>query len=186
MNKKNVDALKTILSGKDVEKSISVGYNAPKKEFGDEYEQKNGYKVKKTRFDDIRVPMFCPKCEKVMKGRRDTEAYYSHGTCLNCMVDYHDELRREGKLDEYTFRKRLLNARSWLNDNKVQLEEFQKNAKLDGEYVLADGTIEKWTSDVKIEDVVDSYKEYLTKFEEDLNNSIKDYEQKYNKFLDDK
>ena len=186
MNKKNVDALKNILSGKEAEKSISVGYTAKAKEFGDEYEQRNGYKVKKTRFDDIRVPMFCPKCESVMKGRRDTEAYYSHGTCLDCMVDYHDELRKEGKLQEYTFRKQLLNARSWLADNKQQLKEFEEKGKLDGEYVLADGTIEKWTSDVKIEDVVNSYKEYLDKFEQDLNKSITDYEQKYNKSLDDK
>jgi len=185
MDKKNVNALKSILSGKEAEKNISVGYTGTKKEFGDEYEQKNGYKVKKTRFDDIRVPMFCPKCEKVMKARRDTDAFYSNGTCLNCMIDYHDELRKEGKLDQFMFKKRLLNAQSWLDEQKTQLDEFKNNFNGKQEYVLSDGRIEKWEFDGNLSDVIDSYKEYLGTFEEQLNNSIQSYEEKYGKLTDE-
>lgn len=185
MDKKNVNALKNILSGDAPEKNISVGYTAPKKEFGDEYEQKNGYKSKKTRFDDIRVPMFCPKCERVMKARRDTDTYYSDGTCLNCLIDHHEELRKEGKLEQYMLKKRLLNAQSWLKDQKVQLKEFEENGKKDQEYVLSDGRIEKWELDGKLSDEIDSYKEYLDDFESQLNNSIQSYEEKHGKLTDE-
>lgn len=185
MDKKNYGALKDILSGKEPEKNVSVGYTGKKKEFGDDYEQKEGYKVKKTRFDDIRVPMFCPKCEKVMKARRDTDAFYSNGTCLNCMIDYHDELRKEGKLDQFMFKKRLLNAQSWLGEQKQQLDEFQNNYTGEQEYILSDGRIEKWKFDGTISDEIDSYKEYLEKFETQLNTSIQSYEEKYGKLTDE-
>jgi hypothetical protein len=181
MNKKNVENLKNILQGKEIKKNISVGYNAPQKEFGDEYEQKNGYKVKKTRFDDIRVPLFCPKCDKVMKGSKDTSAYYSNGSCLNCMVDYHYELQTEGKLEEFMFRKRILNAQSWLNEQRQQLQEFVKSKNYNPEFVLSDGTIEKWNFDGNISEIIDSYRGDLDKFEINLNNSINEYEKKYNK-----
>ena len=186
MDKKNVNVIKDILSGKTPDKRISVGYTPKQKEFGDEWEQKNGYKVKKTRFDDIRVPMFCPKCEKVMKGSKDTNAYYSHKTCLNCVVDYHDELRKEGKLEQYMFRKRLLNAQSWLEEQKQQLVEFVESKNYNPEFVLSDGTIERWDFDGNISEIIDGYTNDLQKFETDLNNSIQNYESTYNQTINDR
>jgi len=187
MNRKNVDALKNILQGKPVEKNISVGYTPEKKSLGDEYEQKNGYKVKKTRFDDIRVPMFCPNCEKVMKAAKDTQAYYSNGTCLNCMVDYHDQLRREGKLEQFAFKKRILSASSWLSERQKELEEFEKSVDRDknvqDDYVHSDGNVEKWTSDVKFGELIDNYKQYLSEFQTELQQSITKYEKEYNEHL---
>ena len=185
MDKKNVSAIKDILSGRTPDKKISVGYTPKEKEFGDEYEQREGYKVKKTRFDDIRVPMFCPKCERVMKGSRDTDAYYSHNTCLNCMVDYHEELRKQGTLEEYMFRKRLLNAQSWLNDQRQQLEDFTHSKNFNPEFVLSDGTIERWDFDGNISEILNGYREELDKFEKNLNNSVENYEQKYNKKINE-
>lgn len=186
MKKQNVNAIKDILSGKTPEKKITVGYTPTQKEFGDEWEQKNGYKVKKTRFDDIRVPLFCPKCEKVMKRSKDINSYYSHKTCLNCMVDYHDELRKEGKLEQYIFRKRLLNARSWLEEQKQQLSEFVDSKNYDPEFVLSDGTMEKWHYNGNISEVVDGYTNDLQKFETQLNESIKKYESEYKEKIDNR
>lgn len=186
MNKKNVNAIKDILSGKTPEKRISVGYTPTQKEFEGEWEQKNGYKVKKTRFDDIRVPMFCPKCEKIMKGSKDTNAYYSHKTCLNCIVDYHDELRKEGKLEQYMFRKRLLNAQSWLEEQKQQLEEFVNSKYYDPEFVRSDGTIERWKFDGDVSEIIDGYTNDLQKFETQLNESIEKYESEYKEKIDNR
>jgi hypothetical protein len=200
MNEKNKKALESILSGKSVEKGIQVGYTGtPKntrpsgegKEIGEEWQVdgKTWVKTKtgverKSAVEGARVPMFCPKCEKIMKGTKDTNAYYSHGTCLNCLVDYHDELRKEGTLEEVMFRKRLLNAKSWLREQYEQLNEFISKENYNPEFVLSDGTIEKWEVDGNISSVIDSYKEWLQNFDNDLQNSIKEYETKYQKTID--
>ena len=197
MNEKNKKALESILSGKEIEKGIQVGYTGtPKstkpsgedKEIGDVWTE-NGKTWEKTKtgvhrksvLQSARIPMFCPKCEKVMKGKKDTKAFYSNGTCLNCLVDYHEALRKEGRLDELMFKKRIQNAQSWLSEQYEQLNEYMSKENYNPEFVLSDGTIEKWEVDGSISEIIDSYKEWLQEFEENLQQSIKEYEELYDK-----
>lgn len=37
------------------------------------------------QMNDLRVPAFCPLCQKIMKGR-STFSFYSHGVCVNCSI----------------------------------------------------------------------------------------------------
>ena len=201
MNEKNKKALESILSGNEIEKGIQVGYTGtPKstkpsgegKEIGDIWKE-NGKTWEKTKtgvhrksvLQSARIPMFCPKCEKIMKGKKDTKAFYSNGTCLNCLVDYHEELRKEGRLDELMFKKRIRNAQSWLSEQYQQLNEYMGKENYNPEFVLSDGSIEKWETDGNISQIIDSYKEWLQEFEENLKKSIEEYESTYDKKFDE-
>lgn len=201
MNKKNVEAIKSILEGRDIEKGIQVGYTGtPKqtkpsgegKEIGDIWKE-NGKTWEKTKtgvhrksvLQSARIPMFCPKCERVMKGKKDTKAFYSNNTCLNCLVDHHEELRKEGRLEEVMFKKRIRNAQSWLSEQYQQLNEYMGKENYNPEFVLSDGSIEKWETDGNISQIIDSYKEWLQEFEENLQESIKEYESTYEKKFDE-
>lgn len=201
MNEKNKKALESILSGREIEKGIQVGYTgAPKstkpsgegKEIGDVWTE-NGKTWEKTKtgvhrksvLQSARIPMFCPKCERVMKGKKDTKSFYSNGTCLNCLVDYHEELRKEGRLEEVMFKKRIKNAQSWLDEQYQQLNEYISKENYNPEFVLSDGSIEKWEVDGNISQIIDSYKEWLQEFEENLQESIKEYESTYEKKFDE-
>lgn len=196
MDKQNVDNLKSILSGKDVEKKVQVGYTTSNehhsemkgKSVGDVWESngkkwtknENGTITNVTRFDDIRIPLFCPKCNTAMRGKNDTKAYYSNGTCLNCMVDYHNELRKSDELEKFMWAKRLRSAQSWYNEQIVQFDEMCESYKKNPEFVMSDGTIEKWTTETDFSKIIEEYQSYLNTYKEKLDKSIEDFEQKYN------
>lgn len=199
MNKDNVKNLKNILQGKDPEKKIQVGYKDVKKgpsrygrKVGDVWEE-NGKKWKLTeagivsvnRMDEYRIPMFCPECGKIMKGKKDTKAYYSNNTCLNCMIDYHESLRKKGKLDQFAFRKRLLSAISWFDDQEKQFDEFKDRVKENPEFVFSDGRVEKWNNELDSDKLIEEYKDFLEDYRKKLNDSIKKYENKYGEKLDE-
>jgi hypothetical protein len=122
-----------------------------------------------------------------MKAAKDTQAYYINGTCLNCMVDYHDQLRKEGKLEQFAFKKRILSAASWLKERQTELNEFEqtvdRDKNVEDDFVLSDGRVEKWTSDVKFGELIDNYKQYLKEFQSELHQSVTKYENEYNEQL---
>lgn len=43
--------------------------------------------------ESLRVPIFCPVCSNLMKGR-STSTYYDYGACVNCFI-YFIEGREE-------------------------------------------------------------------------------------------
>lgn len=48
-----------------------------------------------TSTNELRVPAFCPICERVMKGSRSVNTYYSFGCCRDCWVEWIDPDREE-------------------------------------------------------------------------------------------
>lgn len=200
MDKRNLDNLKTILKGGEVEKKIQSGYtganmvgpNAKGKKPGDIWEhngktwmmKENGTVTNITRFDDVRVPMFCPRCESIMKGKASTKAFYINGTCLDCMIDDHDKLRREGKLEQFAWKKRLRSSKSWLKEQYQQLDEFKMKKEKNPEFVLSDGTIEKWDVNMDVDKIIEEYQDYLDNYDKELQNAIADYESKYNESIE--
>jgi len=196
-NKQNLDR---ILQGKDPKKKLQVGFDSIKKEPtryghnpGDVWEEhgkkwkmtKEGNIQNITKMDSYRVPVFCPECGHVMKGEKDTKSFYAHGTCLNCLVDYHEFLRKEGKLDQFAFRKRLLSSISWFKEQQNQFDDFKKVVTENPEFVFSDGRVEKWSNELDSEKLIGEYKEFLTDYKNKLNNSIKKYEQEYGEKLDE-
>jgi len=202
MDKKNIDNLKAILKGGQVEKNIQVGYSPAKesgvgskgKKPGDVWEHngkrwtmsENGTVSNITMFDDVRMPMFCPSCNSIMRGKGDTKAYNINGTCLDCMVTQHDELRKEGKLEQFAWRKRLRSSQSWLKEQYQQLDEFKSVKKKNPEFVMSDGTIERWESNLDMDKAISEYEEYLDTYSKELTQAIGQYEEKYGIALDEK
>jgi len=196
-NKKNLDR---ILQGKEPEKKLQKGYESSYKgpssyghEVGDVWEE-NGKKWKMTehgniqnvtRMDSYRVPAFCPECGHVMKGKKDTKSFYAHGTCLNCLVDYHEFLRKKGKLDQFAFRKRLLSSISWFEEQKRQFDDFEKLVTSNPEFVQSTGKIEKWSNELDSEKLIEEYKEFLQDYKNKLDNSIEKYERDYGEGLNE-
>jgi len=50
---------------------------------------------------DLRVPAFCPVCERPMVGGRETVSlYYKWGTCISCFIQFvegREELWKAGR-----------------------------------------------------------------------------------------
>ena len=111
--------LADLLSGKEPEKRIMVGYEGQKETKGVESELT---KIMK----DVRMPMFCPECKKVMKKKLDDKFWRLMGHCFDCQVTIENKLRIEGKYEEWERKKILENKKSYLKDLKQSIDEFEK------------------------------------------------------------
>jgi ribosomal protein L37AE/L43A len=111
-------ALKNILQGKPVTKSIMVGYEGKKQETGDQ----------KSRLTDImaavRMPWFCPSCDKIMKKNLDNKMWRLYGHCFDCQIQEEHELRSKGLFKQWEDRKILINKRSIIEGQIKEIEEF--------------------------------------------------------------
>lgn len=36
----------------------------------------------------LRVPSFCPICDRVMKGSKSNHSYYDFGCCYDCFIEF--------------------------------------------------------------------------------------------------
>ena len=145
-------ALKNILQGKKVEKKIQVGgYD---KEFSEKMKKEREEEKKRTKaiskiMSEIRMPMFCPKCQCVMTKRLDKK-FWMKGfkSCFNCVQKEESKIRIKGPeaWKEYENKKVKSNAMSWLRDQEVQFNEWKDLIMLGGETIISDdkGTQEKW------------------------------------------
>ena len=111
--------LADLLSGKEPEKRIMVGYEGQK--------ETKGIESKLTKImKDVRMPMFCPECKKVMKKKLDDKFWRLMGHCFDCQVTIENKLRIEGKYEEWERKKILENKKSYLKDLKQSIDEFEK------------------------------------------------------------
>ena len=77
---------------------------------------------------DARMPLFCPKCDKVMKKRLDDKMWMIFQHCFDCQIEIENKLKLEGKYDDWANEKIRQNKISFIKDTLQQLEEF-KNKK---------------------------------------------------------
>ena len=110
-----------LLAGREPEKRIMVGYDS-----GNE-PQKHGDKIDRLSdiMKEVRMPYFCPSCEKVMKKRLDDKFWRIMGHCFDCQIKIENKLRIEGKWEEYEKKKILENKRAYLKDLKQSIDEFE-------------------------------------------------------------
>ena len=101
-------ALGDVLAGRTPEKRVMVGYEGKKQESGDQI----------SRLSDImkeaRMPMFCPKCDVIMKKRLDNKMWLMFGHCFDCQIKIENKLRIEGKYEEWQEKKIKQNKISFL------------------------------------------------------------------------
>ena len=111
-----------LLAGREPEKRIMVGYdsgNEPLKQ-GDKIDRLSDI------MKEVRMPYFCPSCEKVMKKRLDDKFWRLMGHCFDCQIDYENKLRIKGEFDEWAQSKVLENQKAYLKDLEQSLDDFEK------------------------------------------------------------
>ena len=111
-------ALGDLLSGKAPEKRVMVGYEG-KTESGD----------KISRLSDVmkeaRMPMFCPKCDVIMKKRLDNKFWNMYGHCFDCQIMIENKMRIDGTYDEWEKEKIRQNKISILKDEIQAIKEWR-------------------------------------------------------------
>ena len=174
---KDVQRLRNLVQGKYGEKTrSSIGFSKAD-EFhaeGDIWESdgrtwtiKDGIKQNITKLDKAKkahvMPLFCPKCKKVMKNRHDKTYYNIHKICFNCVIDYEHELKKQGKWEEYQ-----LDIKNNEIDNRIKEFKLWIQEKLEesnDSFISEDGEMEKWVGKIdqdKVEQYVKEVEEYLT------------------------
>ena len=109
-----------LLSGREPEKRIMVGYEGQKEKQGDKESALS--KI----MQEVRMPLFCPNCGKVMKKRLDDKMWRLFGHCFDCQIKVENKLRVEGKYEEWERKKLIENKKAFLHDLKQSIDEFEK------------------------------------------------------------
>ena len=112
-------ALNDILSGNETEKRVMVGYKSKEKE-------KSDIIPKMTEImQDVRMPLFCKECNKVMKKRLDDKMWRLYGHCFDCQIKIENKLRIEGKYEEWEKEKIKQNKIAFIKDQIQTIEEWK-------------------------------------------------------------
>tara|TARA_R110000796_G_scaffold36621_4_gene93113 strand:- start:30 stop:563 length:534 start_codon:yes stop_codon:yes gene_type:complete len=112
-------ALGDILAGRETEKRVMVGYEGKEKEKGDIIPKMTEI------MQDVRMPLFCKECKRVMKQKLDDKMWRLFGHCFDCQSKFENKLRIEGKFDEWQEEKVRQNKISWLKDQIQAITEWK-------------------------------------------------------------
>ena len=165
--------LADLLSGKEPEKRIMVGYEGQK--------ETKGVESKLTKImKDVRMPMFCPECKKVMKKKLDNKFWRLMGHCFDCQVTIENKLRITGEYETWEKKKILENKKSYLKDLKQSIVEFEQTegkAEFFNNVGVRTPELEKekWSmGEEKFNKIITEAKEYI----QSLEDNIKDEQEK--------
>ena len=113
--------LKDLLSGREPEKRVFVGYEGEK-------ETHSGDKIDKMTeiMQDVRMPLFCPKCKKVMKHRLDDKMWTLYNNWFNCQMEFENKLRISGEYEEWEANKLKENKKAFLKEQIQALQEWKE------------------------------------------------------------
>jgi len=166
-------------------KEIKVGYEGREieeiRKVGDRWtdskgvmwEQREGYKSKVTKLDDIRNEINkydkCPKevCDVNQYNETRLDKKYKNimGMCKKCSIAFENKLRTEKKWEEYEQNKIKQNVISYIKDKESELDDMIR-AMDDFKTIRENGKIDRWTNvdpeQVK-KDITDDF--YKFKFE---------------------
>lgn len=151
-------------------------------EDGNVWEMGAGGPVKVSMFDDIRMPMFCPECKKIMNGKFDRKFWKIRRMCFDCWQDKETEMRVNGTYELFEKRTMLENKKSWLRDIKEGIREFEGKMRGNFEQVVnSDGDTVEWEgfSEEEVDTMIGNANEFIENFEEhieELEQEVKDLE----------
>mgnify|MGYP001161293347 FL=1 len=154
-----------LLSGREPDKRVMVGYEGKGKEKGDVIP-----KITEL-MQDVRMPLFCPSCKKVMKKRLDDKMWRLYEHCFDCQLDFEHKLRLEGKYEEWEKQKVKENKISFLKEQIQAIKEWKgmKAPEWYNNVGVNYPELEKETWSVDTEKIKSMADEALEKFEETLN-----------------
>ena len=123
-----------------------------KSENGDEWEIKNGVRVKKAKEATIIHREICKECGKDIRFsdmyRLDIQTWRPTGLCFDCFYKNETRLKEEGKWEEFNKRRNLEYEISYIKDCLSKFKEaldwcIEKKDK-PIEFYNSDGSVEKW------------------------------------------
>ena len=115
-------ALKDLMTKGTTEKDyVQVGYEGKQENLGGKTRESELSKV----MQSIRMPLFCPKCDKAMKKKLDDKFWRTQGHCFDCQVDIENKLRIKGEFDNWAQLKMLNNQKAYLKDLEQSIDEFE-------------------------------------------------------------
>jgi len=175
-NKRQNDALQSILDGNTPEKRIFVAME----DVNEKKERKKEIKLERDKSNErsnalkeARVPWFCPKCDSVMKKRLDDRMWYVYNHCFDCQIEAENKMRIDGTYDEWMDNKIKANKLAWIEEQKVSIKEFKKQKSPEFyQQFRPDGYSidkEEWSINMSlIEKQADEALEHLEKMEDSL------------------
>lgn len=147
------------------------------------FEQKDGYRIKKTKNSDIyqnirndqRIFKNCRKeqCTCTSPKPVDEKMKRIHEMCLDCVIDMEHELKKSGKFEEYEQQKIKANAIAWLRsaEQDVQLMKLAYTQAM--EFVSSsDGVVETWGAKMTKEEFEEKIEIEFNKFKEKFLNNL--------------
>ena len=111
--------LSDILAGRETEKRVMVGYKGEDKKKGDIVSKMTEL------MQDVRMPLFCKECNKVMNKRLDDKMWRLYGHCFDCQIKIENKLRIEGKYEEWEKEKIKQNKIAFIKDQMQTIEEWK-------------------------------------------------------------
>tara|TARA_B100001094_G_scaffold41014_1_gene35677 strand:+ start:204 stop:752 length:549 start_codon:yes stop_codon:yes gene_type:complete len=156
-----------LLAGREPEKRIMFGYEGQK--------EKQGTESDLTKImQEVRMPLFCPECDKVMKKKLDNKFWRLMGHCFDCQIEIENKLRIEGKYDEWEKKKILENKKSFLHDLKQSIDDFEKTEGK-AEFFNSVGVreveleTEKWSmGEERFNKLITEAREYIQSLEDEI------------------
>jgi len=158
--KKDVTRLRNLMTGKHKEKNgQSIGYSKKQSFYneGDTWEEdgrvwtiKEGLKQNITKLDKAKssylVPLFCPKCKKVMNKGMDPSYYQMVDQCFSCFKLFETRLKATGLWEEWN--NRTINGNidsfiAWYKDWVYETINTTTNS-----FVSEQGDVEQWNGGV--------------------------------------
>ena len=128
-------------------------------EAGNEWEQKEGFKINTTKLDDAReylkklTTCSSENCGTIQYSNADKKLIVRTGYCVTCMRKIEQSLREDGSWAFYEDYRITLNKLDFVRDTKSQLEEAFGSVTQQIEMLNEDGSFSKWQWDIDIEKV---------------------------------
>ena len=128
-------------------------------EAGNEWEQKEGFKINTTKLDDAReylkklTTCSSENCGTIQYSNADKKLIVRTGYCVTCMRKIEQSLRDDSSWAFYEDYRITLNKLDFVRDTKSQLEEAFNSVTQQIEMLNEDGSFSKWQWDIDIEKV---------------------------------
>lgn len=126
---------------------------------GKTWEQKDGFKISVTKFDEIRdylkkiTTCSNTECKTDTYDKADKKTIAKTGMCFNCLVSYEEGLKVDGTWPFYEDYKISKNKLAYAREMRDKYEEAYRDVKTQLEMVNEDGTISAWQWGVDIDKV---------------------------------
>ena len=152
-----------LLAGREPEKRVMVGYEG-KTESGD----------KISRLSDVmkqaRMPMFCPKCDVIMKKRLDNKFWNMYGHCFDCQIKIENKMRIDGTYEEWEKNKVRENKISFIKEQIQAIEEWKniKAPEFFNNVGVNEPMLEKEKWDIDVKKITKEAEEAIEKFTKEL------------------